>query len=109
MDVPGAGTKKAEESQATKAEGVLAKAAACWRSHTSAWIGLIILLLAVVGEILLYVIPGQYYVQSPAGDVFYGHYQLLNSLHALTNAGTYLGAFWVGGYFAFWGLRKLKA
>jgi hypothetical protein len=91
--------------QAGQPVGFAAKAAACWKSNMSVWIGLAILVLGVLGEILLYLLPGQYYVQNST-EVFYSHYQLLNSLHVLSNTGIYVGAFWVGGYMAFWGFRK---
>jgi hypothetical protein len=106
MEVPTVGADKAEDSGTEQPTGVLSKAASCWSSNKSVWIGLAVLLLGVVGEVLLYTLPGQYYVQSQAGEYFYGHYQLLNSLQVVCTAAVYLGAFWVGGYMAFWGFRK---
>jgi hypothetical protein len=106
MELPTVGSEKSEESQAVQQTGVLGKIANCWKSNKSVWIGLAVLLLGLVGEVLLYALPGQYYVQSQAGEYFYSHYQLLNCLQVLGNAAVFLGAFWVGGYMAFWGFRK---
>jgi hypothetical protein len=106
MEVPGVGGENTGSSQAGQPAGFAAKAASCWKSNKSVWIGLAILVLGVLGEILLYVLPGQYYIQSPSGEYFFSHYQLLNCLHVLSNTGIYLGAFWVGGFMAFWGFRK---
>lgn len=106
MEVPEVGSEKTETSQDARQPGFLAKAAACWKSNMSVWIGLAILVLGALGEILLYLLPGQYFIQSSAGEYFYNHYQLLNCLHVVTNTAIYVGAFWVGGYMAFWGFRK---
>jgi hypothetical protein len=106
MEKPGVGGENTGASQTDMQSGFAAKAMACWKSNMSLWIGVAVLVLAVVGELLLYLLPGQYYVQSSAGEYFYHHYQLLNSLHVITNTVIYLGAFWVGGYMAFWGFRK---
>jgi hypothetical protein len=106
MDERGVGGENAGTSEGAKKPWFPAKAAACWQSNMSGWIGLTILVLGVLGEILLYLLPGQYFIQSTAGDYFYNHYQLLNCLHVLANTAIYVGAFWFGGYMAFWGFRK---
>jgi hypothetical protein len=108
MEEPAVATEKVEEVQTEKSAGPLSKAAGCWSSNKSVWIGLAVLLLGVIGEVLLYVLPGQYYIQTQAGNYMYGHYQLLNSLQVVGNSAVYVGAFWVGGYFAFWGFSKKK-
>jgi hypothetical protein len=106
MEAPGVDGEKTGTSQTGQQPGFAAKAAACWKSNMSVWIGLAILVLGALGEILLYLLPGQYYIQSAAGDYFYNHYQLLNCLHVVSNTAIYVGAFWFGGYMAFWGFRK---
>lgn len=106
MEVPGVGSENAGTPQGGQKPGFAAKAASCWKSNMSGWIGLTILVLGALGEMLLYLLPGQYYIQSTAGDYFYNHYQLLNCLHVLSNTAIYVGAFWFGGYMAFWGFRK---
>ncbi len=106
MEVPGVDGENAGTSQAGQKPGFAAKAASCLKSNMSGWIGLALLVMGVLGEILLYLLPGQYYIQTTAGDYFYDRYQLLNCLHVLSNAAIYVGAFWFGGYMAFWGFRK---
>ena len=106
MEAPTVGTGKTEESQAAQKTSEPGKIANCWKSTKSVWIGLAVLLLGVVGEVLLYALPGQYYVQSQAGEYFYSHYQLLNCLQVVANAAVFTGAVWVGGFMAFWGFRK---
>ncbi len=98
---------EAEEKQAADTGGLCAKMAACWKSKQSLWIGLAVLLLAVVGQILINVLPSEgFFRSSVTGEYYDNRLDLVNSLTILANSGLYLGAFWVGGYMAFWGFRK---
>ena len=106
MEPSTAETQKTESAKIDRTATWLSKMAAFCKCNTSVWIGLAILLLGVIGDVLLYALPGQYFVQSELGEYFYGRYQLLNCLHVVSNAAVYLGAFWVGGFMAFRGLRK---
>ncbi len=98
---------ESEETQAAAPAGFAKKAAACWGSNKSLWIGLAVLLLAVVGQILLNVLPSdEFFRSSVTGEYYDNRLDLINSLTILANSGLYVGAFWVGGYMAFWGFRK---
>jgi hypothetical protein len=72
----------------------------------SLWIGLGVLVLGVVGQILVDVLPGRYFIQSELGEVFYDRYQLLAGLRIAAESATYLGVVWVGVFLARWGVCK---
>ena len=96
-----------EETQVSAPAGFTEKAKACWRSNKSLWIGLAVLILAVVGQILINILPSEeFFRSSVTGEYYDDRLDLVNSLTILANSGLYLGAFWVGGYMAFWGFRK---
>ena len=98
---------EAEETQAAASQGLGANIAACWSTRKSLWIGLAVLLLAVVGQILINVLPSEEFFRSAVtGEYYDNRVDLVNSLSILANSALYLGAFWVGGYMAFWGFRK---
>lgn len=98
---------EAEETQAAASEGLGAKIVACWGARKSLWIGLAVFILAIVGQILLNVLPSDAFFQSPVTqEVYENRVDLVNSLSILANSAFYTGAFWVGGYMAFWGFRK---
>lgn len=78
--------------------------AECWKARESLWVGMIVLLLGVIGQILLYVIPSEDF----ATNSTYADYQLIGSLRVCAEAATYLGAIWVGVFLARWGLRRAK-
>lgn len=77
----------------------------CWKDRESLWIGLVILLLGVIGQILLYVIPSEEFATNSS----YQDYQLIGSLRVVAEAAMYLGAIWAGVYLARWGIRRGKS
>jgi hypothetical protein len=85
-------------------EAISKKTEGCWKARLSLWIGLIVFLLAVLGRILIYVVPSEAWVSANT----YSHYQLLSSLEAVAQSVMYLGAVWVGVYLARWGVCKKK-
>lgn len=76
----------------------------CWKARESLWVGIIIFLLGVLGQILLYVVPSEDFAMYST----YADYQLIGSLRVCAEAATYLGVVWVGVYLARWGLRSKK-
>lgn len=80
----------------------MGKMGECWKARTSLWVGLIVFLLGVIGQILLYVVPSEEFATNSS----YADYQLIGSLRVVAEAGMYLGAVWVGVYLARWGLTK---
>ncbi len=97
--VEGAADAPAESSKISQ------KIAGCWKTRESLWVGLIVLLLGVIGQILLYLIPSEDF----ATNSTYADYQLIGSLRVCAEAATSLGAITVGVFLARWGLRKAKA
>ena len=101
----------ATESQGGSNEGQAAWAARCramkecWKAKESLWLGVIVLVLGVLGQILLYVVPSEEFATNSS----YGDCQLIGSLRVAAEAAMYLGAVWVGVYLARWGVRKNKA
>lgn len=76
-----------------------------WKDRESLWIGLIILVLGVVGQILLYLVPSEEFAKNSS----YQDYQLIGSLRVVSEAAMYLGAVWAGVYLARWGIRRGKS
>ena len=106
MDTPTEGTESGGKTTATAGAGgdVWRAIADCWKARESLWVGLIVLLLAVIGQILLVVVPSQEWLQSSE----WSHYRLHTSLGTVAQAAMLLGAVWVGVYLARWGLSKKK-
>lgn len=75
-----------------------------WKDRESLWIGLIILVLGVIGQILLYLVPSEEFAQNSS----YQDYQLIGSLRVVSEAAMYLGVVWAGVYLARWGIRRGK-
>ena len=98
---------EAEKTEVAASQGLGAKIAACWGAHASLWIGLAVFILAIVGQILINVLPSDEFFRSAVtGEYYDNRVDLINSLSIMANSALYLGAFWVGGYMAFWGFRK---
>lgn len=75
-----------------------------WKNRESLWVGIIVFLLGVIGQILLYVVPSEEFATSSS----YADYQLIGSLRVCAEGAMYVGAVWVGVYLARWGLRGKK-
>lgn len=106
MDTPAMEREPQEQVAGASATGTgVGKAMwGCWKARESLWVGLIVLLLGVVGQILLGVVPSEDFMTYMS----YGEYQLISALGVCAEAATYLGVVWVGVYLARWGLRSKK-
>ena len=79
----------------------------CWKARESLWVGLIVFLVGVIGQILIWVVVSEDFLYGP--DATYGNYQLVYAFRVVAEALMYLGAIWVGVYLARWGISKKKA
>lgn len=106
MDMPVMGKEPQEQAEGASAAGtgIGNVLGGCWKARESLWVGAIVLLLGVVGQILLDVVPSEDFMTYMS----YAEYQLINSLGVCAEAATYLGVVWVGVYLARWGLRTKK-
>lgn len=106
MDTPTAGAESQDQGAATGGTGAGAWSAIAvgWKARESLWLGLIVLLLGVIGQILLYVVPSEDFATNSG----YADYQMIGSLRVVAEAAMYLGAVWVGVYLARWGVARKK-
>ena len=83
----------------------------CWKSRESLWVGLIVFLVGVIGQILIWVLVSEEFLYGSAegGPAEYWHFQLVNAFKVVAEALIYLGAIWVGVYLARWGISQKKA
>jgi hypothetical protein len=79
----------------------------CWKARASLWVGLIVFLVGVIGQVLIWACVSEDFLYGP--DATYGHFQLVNAFKAVAEALMFLGAIWAGVYLARWGIRKKKA